>query len=430
MHPLLPDTLPIDTAAADPAKRVTWENVPAKMAVYLLCAPEEGAVKPVLLATVGNLRAALQRRLTDLPPDQKTKRIAYGQLCTQVCFRIVHSPLLAHYYYWAVAKDVFPERYKEMLGWRPAWWINIDPHDRFPRFRRTQDLALDDSRFFGPIPERTASGKLTETLEDLFDLCRYYEILRQAPLGKACAYKEMGKCPAPCDGSIPLTQYAAQIQNATDYLTPAGYNAWRQQVESQMKAAAAKLDFEAAGRIKNKLQRGALVTTEPFAHMRELRQFQYLSLQPGKGKPWIEPLIISGSDIRALDPIQKKNLPTAAEALLAECQKAAQQPVTQADAEVIGLLSRHLARGEDDAGVYRPLSEIHTVEDILRAAEALAAKKNVRPMPDRASDETAPDAPATGEDSLAAPAVSAAQTPADALMSGTNPAAGSAPADP
>lgn len=392
MHPLLPDSAPIDIASADPAKRVEWERIPAKMAVYLLCAPEEGVAKPVLLSTVGNLRAALLRRLTDHPPDQKSKRVAYGQICTQVCYRIVHSPLLAHYYYRAVARDMFPDRYRQMLGWRPAWWISINPADKFPRFRRTQDLPLDASLCFGPIPERAAAGRLAESLDDLFDLCRYYEILRQAPNGKACAYKEMGKCPAPCDGAISMEQYAAQIRSATDYLTPAGFVSWRRNIESQMKSAAARLDFEAAGRIKSRLQRGDIVTTEPYAFMRELRDFKYLSLQPGKGKPWIAPLIINGSEIRELEPIQKKNLDSAAPALLDECKKAAQQPVAQADEEVIGLVTRHLARRENDAGVYIPLADINTTGDILHAAEILAGKKNVRPLADRSSDETPADA--------------------------------------
>jgi len=393
MHSLLPDSLAIDTAAADPAQRVAWDKIPAKMAVYLLTAPEEGQDKPVLLATVGNLRAALQRRLTDLPPDQKTKRVAYGQICTQLHYRIVHSPLLAHYTYWAVAREIFPESYRDMLGWRPAWWITLNPKENFPRFRRTQEIALNETRHFGPIPERTATGRLIETLEDLFELCRHYEILRQAPAGKACAYKEMGKCPAPCDGTVPMEHYHRQLHDAADYLSRGGYAAWRDKTESAMKAAAARLDFEAAGKIKTLIQRGSYVTADPFVHMRELREFKYLSLQPGKGKPWIQPLIIRGSEIHELAPMARKTLPAAAAGLLEECRKAQSAPISQTDAEVIGLICRHLARGNEDAGVYLPLAEVQSTDDILQAAQTLAAKKNVRPLADRASDEKNSDAP-------------------------------------
>src|SRR5271170_1126722 len=78
--------------------RLDWPSVPAKCAVYLLAAGDDGG-QPLLLATVGNLRAALQRRLADAPspalsdaaPHPSGKRIQYGQICTRVHWRIVHS---------------------------------------------------------------------------------------------------------------------------------------------------------------------------------------------------------------------------------------------------------------------------------------------------------------------------------------------------
>ncbi len=393
MHQLLPDTVAIDINAADPAARVEWQKVPAKMAVYLLTAPEDGTQKPVLLATVGNLRAALQRRLTDLPPEQKTKRIAYGQICTQVHFCIMHSPLLAQYTYRQVARELFPERYRQMLGWRPAWWVSINLNEEYPRLRRTQELALDDAFYCGPIPERTAAGRLIEMTEDLFELCRYHEILRQAPNGKACAYKEMGKCPAPCDGSIPMSQYHRQLADAAAFLSPQGRAAWHSAMQNDMRNAAAQLQFEKAGQIKNRMARADIITQEPYRLMQELREFKYFSLQPGKGRPWVAPLLICGSEIRVLEPIQRKQLSAVAPQLFEECQKACARAITQADAEVIGLITRHLCRGEEDAGVYLRLNEVQSAEDILRAAEMLAAKKNVRPLADRASDDAAPEEP-------------------------------------
>ena len=40
----------------------------------------------------------------------------------------------------------------------------------------------------------------------LRDLCRKHDILVQAPTGQACVYHEMGRCPAPCDGSMTLEE--------------------------------------------------------------------------------------------------------------------------------------------------------------------------------------------------------------------------------
>src|SRR5579864_3469826 len=90
---LFPNSAPIDRAAAI-AARMVWTEVPAKGALYLLAGGEHGE-EPLLLATVGNLRAALQRRLTDDPPEVRSKRVQYGQVCTRVWWRNVYSPFAA-----------------------------------------------------------------------------------------------------------------------------------------------------------------------------------------------------------------------------------------------------------------------------------------------------------------------------------------------
>src|SRR5947207_15818153 len=76
--------------------------------------------------------------------------------------------------------------------------------------------------FVGPVEDKHAAARLIELVEDLFDLCRYYNILLESPRGKACAYKEMGKCPAPCDGSIGIEHYRRMVEwSLSNLLHPA-----------------------------------------------------------------------------------------------------------------------------------------------------------------------------------------------------------------
>ena len=158
----------------------------------------------------------------DAPPEVHTKRIQYGQICTRVLWRIVHSPFAANWWCWQSARTLFPDRYKELIAWHPTWWIALEKNAEFPKLRRTQDLSDAAMDYAGPIRDRTAAGKLIDTVEDMFDLCRYHHILLQTPHGKACAYKEMGKCPAPCDGSVPLEWYHKQIRAAFRYIRDEG----------------------------------------------------------------------------------------------------------------------------------------------------------------------------------------------------------------
>jgi len=393
---LLDQAAPIDAAATDAAARMAWEKVPAKMAVYLL---EGAAGEPVLLATVGDLRGALKRRLADTPAEQRSKRVEYGRICTQVRYHIVHSPLAANWFYYRAAKLVFPRTYRELISWRDTHFVAVNPDETFPRFRRVEQVDDPASIYLGPIAERRAGDQLVSMLEDLFDLCRYYHILVQAPRGKACAYKEMGKCPAPCDGSVSLEQYRGQIRAALDYLTaPAdavrprvGYERWRTQEEAAMKAAAGQLQFERAAKLKAKLDRGAILEQPQFSCCDRLERFAYLALQSGQGKPWVEPFFIHGGTITPGDPVKRKDLPKVAEGWLLRCREIAARPVRPPIAvggyETMSLIAHHLFRGPDDAGTYLPMHYVTGVEQITQAAEALLNRKNPpKPMAEQSSD--------------------------------------------
>ena len=250
---LFPDNASIDPAATE-EKRADFLAIPAKGAVYLLAGNDEAGVeRPMLLATVGDLRAALRRRLGELPAEVKSKRVAYGQLCSRVYWRQVHSSFAANFWYGRAAHALFPATARALIPWRDSWWIAVEREATstpFPRIRKTNNLSDASLAYVGPVRDKHVAARLIESLEDLFDLCRYHNILVQAPHGKACAYKEMGKCPAPCDGSESLASYRARIDAALAFAANENRTAWRADVEASMKAAAATQEFEKAGRIK------------------------------------------------------------------------------------------------------------------------------------------------------------------------------------
>ncbi len=419
---LFPNSAAIDPAAPE-ERRADFAGIPAKAAVYLLTSTtQEAESHPVLLATVGDLRAALRRRLADTPAEVKSKRVPYGQICTRVHYRVVHSAFAANYYYAQAARELFPETAAALIPWHTSWWVAVErpgvtPH---PRFRKTSNLSDESLAYAGPIRDKHAANRLVESLEDLFDLCRYHNILVQAPHGKACAYKEMGKCPAPCDGSMHLDVYQTQISAALGFLTnaaaptgPSPREAWRGTLESQMKAAAALLQFESAAKIKQRLSRAGLLNTEPFAATAALEDFAFLTLQPGQGKPWIEPWLIhfgpgienqksgaapaiENSPIRPLAPFNLKRLPAAADELAAQCRGILAQPratsLTPDQSAHAALVAHHLFKADSDHGIWLRLSAIARQGSaaIISAAEKLRAKKTPKPLAEQSTDTVEP----------------------------------------
>ena len=414
MTPALETLFPLSssiTPAAPEALRADFPKIPAKPAVYLLTTTTDSTDNhAVLLATVGDLRAALKRRLADTPADAKTKRIPYGTLCTRVHYRIVHSALAANFYYAAAARQLFPQTAAALIPWHTSWWIAVEREGPaatpFPRFRKTNVISDPAMAYAGPIRDKHAAQRLVECLEDLFDLCRYHHILVQAPHGKACAYKEMGKCPAPCDGSVSLESYRAQINAALAFLatipiaqplgssgvTPSPREAWRAQLEAQMQSAAAGLHFETAARIKQRLARASIVNTEPYAPVARLEDFAFLTLQPGKGRPWIEPWLVHFGEnpIQPLPQFNKKQLATAAEGLAEQCRQLLQVPaptcLTADQTLHAALVAYHLFKAESDHGLWLRLGEARDPVAISKAAQTLYARKARKPLAEQSTD--------------------------------------------
>src|SRR6476469_750015 len=221
-------------------------QAPAKWAVYLMT---DASDRPIQLLCVKNLRSSLKRRLSgEEPAAGLSKRVDYREVVRRIRWRRVDSAFEADWVYFEVARQVFPQSYRGMVGFRPAWFLHVNSESRFPRYVKTIDLTPRAGEFLGPVEDKHAAARLIELVEDAFDLCRHYNLLTVAPGASACAYKGMGKCPAPCDGSISMDQYRRLMELSEKTLIDPSETI-REQTR-RMQAAAGELRFELAAKIK------------------------------------------------------------------------------------------------------------------------------------------------------------------------------------
>jgi excinuclease UvrABC nuclease subunit len=342
--------------------------VPAKWVVYLLADEHD---QPVQLLCVKNLRYSLKRRLGGQETIGPTKRVNYRDLVRHVHWRRVDSAFEADWLYYEAARRVFPQSYQGMVGFRPAWFIHVDPDAVFPRYVKTTDLTRRPGELIGPVEDKHAAGKLIQWVEDWFDLCRYHNILLQAPHGIACAYKEMGKCPAPCDGSISMQQYRRLVEwSARTLVDPSEF--LRDQTR-RMQQAAADLRFETAGKIKAFIEQVSQLGKGPFRHVARLADFQYLSLQRGPRSGTAKVFLITPGRIdEVLGLIDESFQP--AEVMRLALQGAAEPvaDVTADGAERIGIVAHHLFSPK--AGVFLPLAKLDE-KSIAKAYRDLQKQK-------------------------------------------------------
>ncbi|HET6250356.1 MAG TPA: hypothetical protein VFE47_21900 [Tepidisphaeraceae bacterium] len=357
----MPQTPPIFEQQLDFDPEADFEAflrlAPAKWVVYLLC---DASDKPVQLLCVKNLRYSLKRRLgTDGEAAGLSKRVNYRELVRKVHYRRVDSAFEADWIYYEAAREVFPQSYRGMVGFRPAWFVHVDPDAKFPRYVKTIDLSPRAGMLIGPLEDKHAAARLVEFVEDAFDLCRYYNVLTQSPHGSACAYKEMGKCPAPCDGSVSLDQYRRVVEwSARTLVDPAEF--LRQQTQ-RMKSAAAELRFEMAAKIKAYIDQMSQLGKGPYRHLGRLRDMAYLSLQhgprPQAGNAKVF-LITPGK----IDPILcLTGEPKPAEVLKTALMLAEERLADGLDeigAERVGVVAHHLFSARQTHGVFLRLAQI------------------------------------------------------------------------
>src|SRR5687767_15090654 len=118
-------------------------QVPAKWVVYLL-ADADG--RPVQLLCVKNLRYSLKRRLGTEEQASgagagPSRRVNYRDLVRRVYWRRVDSAFEADWLYYEAARLLFPQTYQGMVGFRPAWFVHVNPEANFPRYTKTIGLA-------------------------------------------------------------------------------------------------------------------------------------------------------------------------------------------------------------------------------------------------------------------------------------------------
>ena len=374
LAPLFDHAVDFDPAAAfDPLA------VPARWVVYLLADEHE---RPVQLLCVKNLRHSLKRRLG--PPDPAepaaARRVDYRALVRRVHWRRVDSAFEADLAYHEAARELFPNTYRGMVGFRPAWFVHVNENADFPRYTKTTDLTIATGTLLGPLEDKHAAARLIQLVEDAFDLCRYYQILVQSPHGQACAYKEMGKCPAPCDGSISMPQYRRLIEWSRRVLAdPADYT--REQ-DRRMRQAAAELRFETAGKIKAYVDQLSQLGKGPFRHVAPLGDFQFLALQPGPRPGTAKAFLVTPGRI---DPLLCLTTDAAkpAELMRAALTAGANGPaeVDAVGAERVGVVTHHLF-ARRPAGALLPLS---TLDE--RAVSKAIRELRKLPEPSETDDE-------------------------------------------
>jgi excinuclease ABC subunit C len=131
--------------------------------------------------------------------------------------------------------------------------LKINLNDPIPRFTLTRLKQDDGARYYGPFAH---SGALRTTLTMIR---RKFNLRGCRPLTpgeadyKHCLYGNLRYCTAPCIGNVSRDQYLLQVQAACEFLSGQSEEL-EKQLETEMRKAAADLDFEKAASLRDALE--------------------------------------------------------------------------------------------------------------------------------------------------------------------------------
>jgi hypothetical protein len=319
----------------DDLGRLPWTDLPDRAAVVVFFAD---GLKPVLIAITASARNLARRRLTDaadamqIPGDRtaegtpladkkRGRRLNLRSIVREVRAIEVGSAFEAEAVYLRLAREFLPDIHRLAAEkWR-AWFVHVDPTAEFPRWTKTNlvsepggesgpGLVLARSAgslvgntpvgrsggtpaspgfpdrpglFLGPFPDKDSAGRFIESVTDCFDLCRFHQILVQSPNASACTYKEMGRCPAPCDGSEGMPEYRGRVAEAASAVCVegdgTGVATLAERIEEAMREAATRGEFERAATLRNRLNRLGQMRHRSFAQVRRLEECRWLIVQ-------------------------------------------------------------------------------------------------------------------------------------------------------
>lgn len=386
-----------------PGETLDAKALPTHGGVFLV---EDRDGKPVLLASAENLRRVVLGRLA-APPEQRSKRMNLAEIAERVRWRATFSRFETTLEHWRMMRSHDPKGYRQQIGFGPAWFLRVDTSERTPRFETVNTFsALDVGylgrgdtasgavahgcggvRCFGPFATRPDTDEWVHLLEDLFDLCRYHQVLVQSPAGQACAYAEMGRCSAPCNGSIPLEDYRRIVTAAADYT--AGDHATRLfALRAAMAAAAADLAFEKAAAIRQTVERAEAALRRPaFQQITEGPRLRWLVVQRGGPRSrstrnaLIKPFYVRVGVVDVGEAVKLAEIDAAAPAWLDQCNQGEIPPPMSKDeqiarCEALWLVSKFLFQGEKAPGLFLRFDQLPNPDRLANMIRGMMSRND------------------------------------------------------
>jgi excinuclease ABC subunit C len=225
-------------------------DVPHKPGVYVM---RDRLKRVIYVGKARDLRKRLSHYFTpsrQMRADPKTRALIDS--IWEFEWHIVRSEAEAVLYEGRLIKDFRPKYNVSFRDDKRFLLVRVNPSDPWPRFQLTRLRKDDGARYFGPFAHSGALRATLSAIRKKFGIRSCRPVVPGERDYRHCLDHIIKNCSAPCIGKIAQADYLRRVDEACEFLDGES----RQiigQVETEMRAAAEKLDFEKAAQLRNLL---------------------------------------------------------------------------------------------------------------------------------------------------------------------------------
>jgi excinuclease ABC subunit C len=225
-------------------------DVPHKPGVYVM---RDRLKRVIYVGKARDLRKRLSHYFTpsrQMRADPKTRALI--ESIWEFEWHLVRSEAEAVLYEGRLIKEFRPKYNVSFRDDKRFLLVRVNPNDPWPRFQLTRLRKDDGARYFGPFAHSGALRATLSAIRKKFGIRSCRPPVPGERDYRHCLDHIIKNCTAPCIGKITQADYLRRVDEACEFLDGASRQ-MIEQVETDMRAAAEKLDFEKAAQLRNLL---------------------------------------------------------------------------------------------------------------------------------------------------------------------------------
>ncbi|MDD9153090.1 excinuclease ABC subunit UvrC [Plantibacter flavus] len=247
-----------------------------------------------------NLRARLSNYFAPLHTlHERTRRMV--TTATGVTWTTVGSDVEALQLEYTWIKEYDPPFNVKFRDDKSYPYLAVTLGDEAPRVMVTRNTRIPGAKYFGPYPKIWAVHDTVDLMIKVFPIrtCSDSAYKRAMASGKPCFPGQIGRCGGPCSGKVTLEEHRAIVDDFVSFMV-GNDRRFTTRITADMKAAAARQDYESAAVYRDQLQALDQVLAKSAVVLRDAVDADLFGIDHDELAASVQQFIVRGGRIRGV----------------------------------------------------------------------------------------------------------------------------------